>query len=323
MNANLALLVLITNFNNSSSSALNLVNVSYTVTKIQDPVVLDFNLSGAGQANARVRVCDNSFGCRDDMPSTIHQTQNIIFNQTGLNKVSILNFTRNNESRRINILFTNGLGASTNLNFTITSAFPKSYSIVSTTLAKVIRETSHINVSANNVVSTFSNNLDFRSFYNKTNQNMIINLKDYLVSNNGVYINLNGFVQLLSGLEKSDLTKISSYYQLDFISKPYEDKIQLILDNYFVNTFSKEMTKVETVNTIKTHNIVLSSNYTKGSSNNLIFNFRNVGAHGSNIRVTAPFTVSRNIFGNCNAAIVCINKHPNRIVNYAKTILIK
>ena len=323
MNANLALLILISTFNNISSSALNLVNVSYMITKFQDTVVLDFNLSGAGQANARIRVCDNSFGCRDDMPSTIHQSQNIVFNQTGSNKVSILNFTKNNESKRINIMYTNNLGVTTNLNFTITSAFPKAYSIVSTTLSKIIRETSHINVSSANVVTTVSNNLDFRSFYNKTNQNMVINFKDYLVSNGGVYINLNGFVQLLTGLENSDLTKISSYYHLDFVSKPYDDKIHLILNNFFVNTFSKEMTKFESLNTIKTDNIVLSSNYNKASTNNLIFNFRNVGAHGSNIRVTAPFTVSRNIFGNCSNAIVCIRKHQNRIVNYTKTVLIK
>jgi hypothetical protein len=257
------------------------------------------------------------------MPSTIHQSQNIVFNQTGLNKVSILNFTKNNESKRINVIYTNNLGASTNLNFTIVSAFPKSYSIVSTTLSKVIRETSHINVSSTNVVSTISNNLDFRSFYNKPNQNMVINFKDYLVSNNGVYIDLSGFVQLLNGLENSNLTKVSSYYHLDFISKPYDSKIHLVLNNFFVDTSTKEMTKVESLNTIKTNNIILSSSYNKTSTNNLIFNFRNVGAHGSNIRVTTPFSVSRDIFGNCSNAIVCINKHPTRNFSYTKLIFIK
>jgi hypothetical protein len=323
MNTYLALLILTSTLSYNAATSLDLVSVTYRITKFQDSVSLDFNLIGAGQANARVRVCDNSFGCREDMPSTIHQSQNITFNQTGLNKVNILNFTKNNESKRINVLYTNNLGASRNLNFTITSAFPKSYSIVSTTLSKVIRETSHIDVSATNVVSTVSNSLDFRSFYNKPNQNMIINFKDYLVSNGGVYINLGGFVQLLTGLENSELTKISSYYHLDFISRPYEDKIHLILDNFFVNTINKEMTKVETLDTIKTENIILSNNYNKASTNNLIFNFRNVGAHGSNIRVTTPFNVERNIFGNCNNAIVCINKHPIRSINYSRSILIK
>jgi hypothetical protein len=323
MNTYLALLILTSTFTDNASLSLNLTSVSYNITKFQDPVELEFNLTGAGQANARVRVCDNSFGCRDDMPSTIHQSQNIVFNQTGLNKVSILNFTKNYESKRINVLYTNNLGASTNLNFTIVSAFPKSYSIVSTTLSKVIRETSHINVSSTNVVSTISNNLDFRSFYNKPNQNMVINFKDYLVSNNGVYIDLSGFVQLLNGLENSNLTKVSSYYHLDFISKPYDSKIHLVLNNFFVDTSTKEMTKVESLNTIKTNNIILSSSYNKTSTNNLIFNFRNVGAHGSNIRVTTPFSVSRDIFGNCSNAIVCINKHPTRNFTYTKSIFIK
>jgi len=323
MNNYLVLLILTSIFNNNASSSLDLVNVSYTITKFQDPVELEFNLTGAGQANARVRVCDNSFGCRDDTPTTIHQSQNIVFNQAGLNKVSILNFTKNNESKRINVLYTNNLGVSTNLNFTITSAFPKSYSIVSTTLSKVIRETSYINVSSSNVVSTVSNNLDFRSFYNKPNQNMVINFKDYLVSNNGVYLDLSGFVQLLTGLEDSELTKVSSYYHLDFISKPYDGKIHLILDNFFIDTSTKEMTKAESLNTIKTNNIVLSGSYNKASSNNLIFNFRNVGSHGSNIRVTTPFSVSRNIFGNCSNAIVCINKRPIRNFTYTRSILIK
>jgi len=323
MNAYLILLILTSTFANNASTSLDLVNVMYKITKFQDPVSLDFNLTGAGQASARVRVCDNSFGCREDMPSTIHQSQNVTFNQSGLNKVSILSFTKNNESKRINILYTNNLGASRNLNFTITSAFPKSYSIVSTTLSKVIRETSHVSVSPTNVVSTVSNSLDFRSFYNKPNQNMIINFKDYLVSNGGVYIELSGFVQLLTGLENSQLTKVSSYYQLDFKTRPYEDKIHLVLDNFYLNIVSKEMTKIQTLNTIKTENIVLSSNYNKDSTNNLIFNFRNVGEHGSTIRVTAPFSVIRNIFGNCSNAIVCINKHPIRSVNYTKTILIK
>jgi hypothetical protein len=323
MNAYLVLLIVSSTFSNNAASSLNLVNVTYRITKFQDPVELEFSLTGVGQANARIRVCDGSFGCREDMPSTIHQSQNIVFNQSGSNKINILNFTKNNESKRINILYTNNLGSSSNLNFTITSAFPKSYSIVSTTLSKVIRETSHVIVSSANAVTTVSNNLDFRSFYVKPNQNIIINFKDYLVSNGGVYINLNGFVQLLTGLENSDLSKISSYYQLDFTSQPYEDKIHLVLNNLFVNTLTKEMTKVETANTIKTDNIVLSSNYNKSSSNNLIFNFRNVGAHGSNIRVTSPFSVSRDIFGNCSNAVVCINKHPIRNVNYLRTILIR
>jgi len=323
MKTYLALLILTSAFTDNASLSLNLTSVSYKITKFQDPVELEFNLTGAGQANARVRVCDNSFGCRDDIPSTIHQSQNIVFNQTGLNKVSILNFTKNNESKRINVIYTNNLGASTNLNFTIASAFPKSYSIVSTTLSKVIRETSHINVSSTNVVSTISNNLDFRSFYNKPNQNMVINFKDYLVSNNGVYIDLSGFVQLLNGLENSNLTKVSSYYHLDFISKPYDSKIHLVLNNFFVDTSTKEMTKVESLKTIKTNNIILSSSYNKTSTNNLIFNFRNVGAHGSNIRVTTPFSVSRDIFGNCSNAIVCINKHPTRNFSYTKSIFIK
>jgi hypothetical protein len=323
MNAYLILLIISSTFTDNASSSLNLANVSYKITKFQDPVELEFNLTGAGQANARIRVCDNSFGCRDDMPSTIHQSQNIIFNQTGLNKVSILNFTKNNESKRISILYTNNLGANTNLNFTITSAFPKSFSIVSTTLSKVVRETSYINVSSANIISTVSNNLDFRSFYNKPNQNIVINFKDYLVSNNGVYLDLSGFVQLITGLENSSLTKVSSYYNLDFISKPYDNKIQLVLNNFFVDTNTKEMTKVENSSTVKTNNIILSSTYNKTSSNNLIFNFRNVGAHGSNIRVTTPFSVNRNIFGNCSNAIVCINRHQTRKFIYTKSILIK
>jgi hypothetical protein len=323
MNTALALLILTSTLTNNATTSLDLISVTYRITKFQDSVSLDFNLNGAGQASARIRVCDNSFGCREDMPSTIHQSQNITFNQTGLNKVNILNFTKNNESKRINVLYTNNLGASRNLNFTITSAFPKSYSIVSTTLSKVIRETSHINVSATNVVSTVSNSLDFRSFYNKPNQSMIINFKDYLVSNGGVYLNLGGFVQLLNGLENSELTKVSSYYHLDFISRTYEDKILLVLDNFFVNTTTKEMTKLQTFNTIKTENIILSSNYNKALTNNLIFNFRNVGSHGSNIRVTTPFNVVRDIFGNCDQAILCINKHPVRTINYSRTMLIR
>jgi len=323
MNTYFAILILTSIINNNAVTTLDLVSVTYRITKYQDTVSLDFNLAGAGQSNARIRVCDNSYGCREDMPSTIHQSQNITFNQAGLNKVNILNFTKTNENKRINVLYTNNLGASRNLNFTITSAFPKSYSIVSTTLSKVIRETSYIDVSATNVVSTVSNTLDFRSFYNKPNQNMVINFKDYLVNNGGVYINLGGFVQLIRGLENSELTKVSSYYQLDFKSKPYEDKIHLILDNFFINTVNKEMTKVQTLNTIKAENIVLSSNYNKTSTNNLIFNFRNVGSHGSNIRVTTPFNVVRNIFGNCDNAIVCINKQPVRSISYSKSILIK
>lgn len=323
MNTALALLILMSTPTNNATTSLDLISVTYRITKFQDSVSLDFNLNGAGQATARIRVCDNSFGCREDMPSTIHQNQNITFNQTGLNKVNILNFTKNNESKRVNILYTNNLGASRNLNFTITSAFPKSYSIVSTTLSKVIRETSHINVSATNVVSKVSNSLDFRSFYNRPNQSMIINFKDYLVSNGGVYLNLGGFVQLLNGLESSELAKVSSYYHLDFMSRPYEDKIHLVLDNFFVNTNTKEMTKLQTLNTIKTENIILSSNYNKALTNNLIFNFRNVGSHGSNIRVTTPFKVVRDIFGNCDQAIVCINKHPVRIINYSRTMLVR
>jgi hypothetical protein len=323
MNAYIVLLLLTSNFASNTSSSLDLVNVTYTITKFQDSVHLDFNLIGVGQANARIRVCDSSFGCREDMPSTILQSQNISFNQSGINRVLILKFNRNNESKRINILYTNNLGASSNLNFTITSAFPRAYNIYSTTFSKIIRETSYVRVSSSNAVTTVSNSLDFRSFYSKPNQNIIINSKDFLVSNGGVYINMSGFIELFTGLENSEIPKFNSYYELDFISKENNGKIQLILDKYYLNKTTREMTKIESANSIKTENIVLSSNYDKTSFNELTFNFSNVGSHGSNIRVTTSFSVNRDIFGNCNSAIVCINKRPIRDVNYTKKLLIR
>jgi hypothetical protein len=323
MNLYLTLLLLTSTFTNSASSSLNLVNVTYTITNFQDLVFLDFYLSGAGQANARIRVCDNSFGCREDMPSTIHQSQNISFTQNGLNRVNILNFSRNNQSKRINVLYTNNLGVSNNLNFTITSAFPKAYNIFSTTFSKIIRETRYVSVSSSNVVSTVFNSLDFGSFYSKTNQNMIINSKDYLVSNGGNYIDLRGSIELLSGLENSEIAKAYSHYILDFVSKPNNGKIHLVLDSYYLNTITKEMTKSPNADTIKTENIVLSSNYDKNFLNELNFNFFNVGSHGSFIRVATPLNVKRDIFGSCSNAIVCINKHSVRDVAYTKTLLIR
>jgi hypothetical protein len=47
---------------------------------------------------------------------------------------------------------------------------------------------------------------------------------------------------------------------------------------------------------------------------------RDGGEHGSNIRVTAPFTVNRNIFGGCGNAIICISKQPLTRINYRRII---
>lgn len=301
-----------------NTNSLNLDLVVYQITSYLVQPYLSVNLSGAGSGSIVLRICDSTYGCRLDMPSTIHQeiTQNFLL--PGSYQIPILNFTKNNEFKKVNLIYTSNTGVTKNLNFSIMSAFPKSYNIFSTTLAKVIRESSYITVTAENVSTTFFNSLDFRGFYLKPTQDRVINFKDYKIQNNGVYIPINGFVQLLHGFEDSEFSKNGSYYQFSLKSTNIAQTIVPTLDGYFYNKDLMKMTNTSSQNSIPTTNLIVSKNYDRSKANTMIFNFANVGSHGSNIRVTTNLNIRNQIFGNCNSSMICVAKAPIKVVAYSR-----
>lgn len=302
----------------ATTNNLNLELVTYYITHHSATPKMLIDLNGSGSGQIELKVCDNTYGCRSDMPTTIHQNLNQTFLSPGRHQLELTKFSKVNESKKVQITYTDSIGVMKNLNFTIMSSNPKSYNIVSTTLSKVIRESSHLTVSPSNVLTTYYNNFDFRGFYTKTLQDRIINFKDFKVLNGNVYVPLNGYVQILHGFEDSLFVKNGSYYQFNIQSMNIDNNIVPILFNYYYDLRTDKLTNQIGSYTIESKNLIVSKNYDKSKVNSFIFTFTNVGSHLSNIRVTTSLSIRNQIIGSCVSSMICVAKAELKNIEYSK-----
>jgi hypothetical protein len=304
-----------------SNLTLNLSNVKYQIVGFADTPTLEFNLTGTGTSSALVRVCEAS-GCNESIPATILFSNTFNFNQAGVNVIEFIKFSKTNETRRVMITYNSHGGATNNLNFNVISAAPKSYTIVSTTLNKVVKETDSFIISPSNQLTTIYNNFDFRHYFQAVNQDRVINFNNFMIKNDGKYYQVGGFMQLNHGFEQTPYQKVGSFYQFPITSVNTNDEILPVLVGAYYNLQTQEMTNQLGEHTINTNNLIVSNNYNKSLTNNLIFNFRNVGPHKSSIKVTVALKINNQIFGSCDQAMVCVIKKDVKPLTYTKSKII-
>jgi hypothetical protein len=306
----------------SSNLTLNLSSVKYQIVAFAETPTLEFNLTGAGTSTALVKVCEAS-GCNDSIPSTILFSNTLNFNQAGTNIIEFIKFTKTNETRRVIITYSSHGGATNNLSFNVVSAVPKSYTIVSTTLSKVVKETDSFIISPTNQLTTIYNNFDFRHYYQYVNQDRVINFNNFVIKNDGIYHQVGGFMQINHGFEQTPYQKVGSYYQFPISSVNANNEILPVLVGAYYNLATQEMSNQSGPDTISTNNLIVSNNYNKSLTNNLIFNYRNVGPHNSSIKVTVALKINNQIFGSCEQAMVCVIKKEVKPLTYTKSKIIK